>query len=165
MTQTPIDLPEHDLISTISVGLNGYFYANSREESKRIYTALKSGKQIKFMQLSANNGSQINCDLTLDTSQYLGKLNFSKFRKGVAMMMMAMKQRLDAKQSMNMLTSDNGDILFNVPGIVKAADGTVNVIVTGFRQIGPGRALVRLMYLNPKQYIQAAHDAREKAES
>lgn len=87
-------------------------------------------------------------------------LHNNLFRKSIAIMMLAVKQQLDNKESVNMLSSSSGDVLFNVPGLVRSGD-VINVMVSGFRQLSPGKALVRLMYLDPKHYIETVQRARE----
>lgn len=155
-----MNIKESDLMSAVNAGLNACFYDASREVSKQIFNEINSGKQVQFMKMSATNGNEIHCDISLDASQYDGKLNFSKFRRGLAVMMMAIAQRIDAGESLNMLSSETGDIMFNVPGIVKSGD-VINIVVAGFRQTDPGKGLVRLMYLEPNNYVETAQRSRE----
>ena len=54
------------------------------------------------------------------------------------------------------------DALFNIPGVLNSEEGT-NVIVCGLRQTAPGHVTIRLMYLNPEGYAEAAIAGREKA--
>lgn len=159
MSQEHIDLPQADVAAAIAVALDQAFYQSRREEAKRLYTELSDGKNTKFMRLQTNTGNIIDCNLTMDASQYDGKLNFSKFRKSLAMTLIALKQRLENKEDVNMLSNDVGDVLFNVPGIVKSGD-IINVMVVGLRQTGHGKALVRLLYLDPQHYVNAARATR-----
>jgi hypothetical protein len=77
-------------------------------------------------------------------------------------MMISIKKSIDADAPLNALTSAHGEIMFNIPGIAKDQDGQFNVMVTSFRQIGPGLSSVRLMFLDPSQYAAAAQLASEK---
>ena len=42
-------------------------------------------------------------------------------------------------------------MIFNTPGIIKSGDD-VNVLVSGLRQVGPGLATIRLLFLDPDKY-------------
>ncbi len=79
------------------------------------------------------------------------------------MMMVGIKERLEADAPLNAMRSEKGDVMFNVPGIVKDEDGQFNVMVTSFRQLGPGLSTVRLLFLDPDQYAAAAQLAAETA--
>jgi len=161
MAQEQMHINESDLMGAVNAGLNACFYDASREGSKQIFNAINDGQQVQFIRMSATNGNEIHCDISLDSSLYDGKLNFSKFRRSLAVMMLAIQQRIDAEESLNMLTSEAGDIMFNVPGIVKSGD-VINILVAGFRQLGSGKGLVRLMYLEPNNYIETAQRSREQ---
>jgi hypothetical protein len=58
---------------------------------------------------------------------------------------------LENDEEPNILTSDEGDILFNIPGMIQIED-KVNVLVSGLKQTAPGRADITLMFLDPTQY-------------
>ncbi|HAU68552.1 MAG TPA: hypothetical protein DCW52_09175 [Gammaproteobacteria bacterium] len=150
-----ISLNPEQFLAAFNEQLNNRFYALSRAESKILYQQLIDGEPEPFMQIDAGEGGEVICDLVLDYSEHVGKMSFSKFRKGLAMMMLNIKNRLDEKKSLNPMSSDTGEVLFNVPGVLQETDAT-NVIVCSFAQAGPGRATLKLMYLNPESYVQAA---------
>ena len=80
------------------------------------------------------------------------------------MTMVGIQERLDADEPLNAMRSNQGEVLFNIPGVVKDKDGQFNILVVAFRHLGPGLSTVRLMYLDPKQYSQAVQQAAEKSE-
>ena len=151
MNNTSVNLDPSQLLTAISLNLDSQFYAAKRDHSKRLYSDIADGRAVPFIQLNTKRSGDINCKLQLDATQYTGKLSFSKFRKAMAVMLLGIKTRIEEKQSLNMLTSEHGDIMFNIPGIIQNKDGT-NVMVCGLRQAGPGAMTVRLMFLDPVRY-------------
>ena len=145
------ELDSTQLLSAMLENLNTQFFADNRADAKRLYLAINDGQQVPFMHIAFPNGGEITCDLALDHSQHLGKLSFGKFRKSLATMMQAMAIRIEEKQDFNILHSQEGDMLFNIPGIIKS-EGNVNVLISGLRQTAPGRATIRLLFLDPSQY-------------
>ena len=155
MSFESISLQPPQLLAAINENLNNRFYAASRAESKQAYQQLIAGQTVPFMLIGVEDGAQIQCDLKLDDSEFVGNISYSKFRKALAMMMLGIKNRLEAEQNLNLMQSDAGDTLFNIPGVHQDEDGA-NVIVCGISQNGPGRAFINLMFLDPQAYVNAA---------
>ena len=163
MNNTSVNLDPSQLLTAISANLDSQFYAATRDHSKRLFTDIADGEPMPFLQLNTKRSGDINCNLQLDSSQYTGKLSFSKFRKAMAVMLLGIKTRIDEGESLNMLTSDQGDIMFNIPGVLQNKDGT-NVMVCGLRQIQPGLINIRLMFLDPVAYQAEAEKIKVKVD-
>lgn len=163
MSPQQISLNPETLLSAILENLNMQFFAESRQESKLLFRDLQNGEQTPFMHINATKSGEIYCNLALDHSAYVGQLNFSRFRKILATMMMEISHRLEHKEDMNVLSAGEGDMLFNIPGLVRE-DGATNVLVCGLRQLTPGKAVVRLLFLDPSQYTEAVVSANENGE-
>jgi len=155
MAQNQISIEPQTLLAAILENLNIQFFADSRDEAKLLFKAIQGDDIVPFMHMAVRSGGEVHCNLTLDSSAYVGKLNFGKFRKILASMMMGISQRLENKEELNILNSDEGDLLYNIPGIVQDEDG-LNILVCGLSQGLPGRASINLMFLDPTQYTQAA---------
>ncbi len=155
MSFQEINLDSAQFLAALNDNLNNRFYAQSRANAKTLFQQLVEGEAQPFMRIGVADAGDILCDLTLDHSEHVGKISFSKFRKALAMMMLNIKDRVEAQRPLNPMVSETGDILFNIPGVLQGADAT-NVIVCGVSQTGPGRATAKLMYLNPEAYVQAA---------
>jgi len=158
MSNQEVSLPPKLLLAAVNQNLDHHFFGESRESAKLMYQAILKDEPCPFMRIDTGEAGEVYCELSLDTSLYVGKLNFGK-----SMMMVGIKERIAADAPLNAMSSDNGDILFNIPGIVKDQNGQFNVLVTSFRQLGPGLSTVRLMFLDPDQYAAAAQLASEKA--
>lgn len=159
MSYQQVSLNPKLLLAAVNENLNRYFYAESRDSAKALFNTISEGASTPFMRIDTGEAGEIYCELALDYSLYVGKLNFGKFRKSLAMMMLGIKTRIEKDQPLTTMSSDAGEILFNIPGIVKE-DEQVNVMVCSFKQLGPGLSRVRLMYLDPDSYATAAEAAQ-----
>jgi len=150
-----VNIKSEVVLGAINHNLNTQFFVEPRDIAKASFNLLQKGESMPLMKFEMGDKGEVFCELELDASEHVGKLNFGKFRKVLAMMMIGIQQRLEANESLNPMTSDNGELMFNVPGVLKSEDST-NIMVCSFRQLAPGMASVRLMYLNPTAYAEAA---------
>ncbi len=155
MNYQDVSLNPKVLLGAINENLNRHFFAASRASSKQVYHLIDSGKAAAFMRIDMADAGEVLCDLVLDTSLYVGKLNFGRFRQSLAATMQAINEAIAADAKLNALSSKQGEIMFNVPGVVQEGQ-QINIMVCSFKTLGPGFATVRLMYLDPDQYIAAA---------
>ena len=155
MSHEQVTIQPKALLTAINENLNRYFYADSRDSAKQLFKVLSDGQSTPFMKIDMGDSGEVYCELKLDTSLHIGKLNFSKFRKGLAAMMLGVHTRREADDSLNVMTAQNGDTMFNIPGVYQAEDEETNILVCGMNQTGPGLACISLMYLDPTQYVEA----------
>ena len=164
MSYQQVSLNPTLLLDAVSENLNRHFFADARDSSKTLYKAICAGKPAPFMRIDTGEAGEVFCELSLDSSLYVGKLNFGKFRKTLAMMMLGIKTRIENDQPLNAMTSQGGEIMFNIPGIVNEENQT-NIMVCSFTPMGPGLSTVKLMFLDPDQYETAVKQASELAAS
>lgn len=150
-----VKLKPEVIVKASNTHLHHHFFVESRAYSKSLFNTLSDGKRVPLLVFELSNNSELNCDLELDSSEHIGHLNYGKFRKALEMMIVSLQHRLEANESLNPMNSETGELLFNIPGIVKH-ENTVNIMLCGFRQLAPGLSAVRLMYVNPNTYADAA---------
>ena len=158
MSNHEVSLNPKLLLSAVLNNLDLHFFSNSRDQAKQLYKVLCEERPAPFMKIDMGDSGEVFCELSLDQSLYVGKLNYGKFRKNLAMMMQAIKQRIDEDSKLTAMTSKSGEILFNIPGIVRE-DDQINIMVCSFRQLGPGLSTVRLLFLDPEEYALAIQKA------
>ena len=158
MSNHEVSLNPKLLLSAVLDNLNLHFFTRSRDQAKQFYNVLCDETPAPFMKIDTGESGDVYCELSMDKSLYVGKLNYGKFRKNLAAMMHAIKTRIDDDAQLTVMTSNTGEILFNIPGIVKE-DNQVNIMVCSFRQLGPGLATVRLLFLDPVNYADAVRSA------
>ncbi len=150
-----VNLKSEMVLEAIKTNLNHRFFVEPRDHAKALFNELSDGKRMPLMKFEMGKAGEVFCELELDGSEHVGKLNFGKFRKGLAMMLLGIHQRLTEHESINTMSSSTGELMFNIPGILKSQD-SVNIMVCSFRQLAPGLSSVKLMYLDPIAYAQAS---------
>lgn len=156
MTTENRELPSIDInrFLTISVNmLDSYFFKSTKEKARKLYKELERGEVIKAASLNfeGNKDSRVSINLSLDHSEYRGRLTFHLFRMALDMMLKNIAGRVQRKEDLNIFTSEEtGEVLFHLPGLVDDR-GRLNVLVMG---IVPGKrnATVKLQFLDPEQF-------------
>jgi len=150
-----IDLPPVELMTAVYNNLNKRFFETTRNDAKQLYVAISDGRGIPFMAIVVPEKGNINCSLALDQSQFVGKLNFSSFKKALASHLQRIAEKLGKQEDLNMYINEaNGDKIFNLPGLVETGD-TVNILVTGIEQRKAGSMTIRLMFLDPENLARS----------
>jgi len=152
MKNQQVSLSPKVLLGAINKNLEHHFLNSSRESAKLLFQTILKGETSPFMRIDMGDAGEVHCELSLDEAAYVGKLNFGKFKKSVAVMTSDISQHLDTDTAINSINNDKGEIRFNIPGIVEESDGQRNVIIVSFRQLGAGLASVKLMFLAPDEY-------------
>lgn len=134
--------------------LSKVFIDASRDDAKGLFQAIYRGNQVPFMTFELRSGVTVDCQLALDWSEYVGKLNFSAFRNAVARHLDRVAIALKQEEALNVFDNDEtNDIIFHHPGIIES-NGQVNVIVTGIEQRQPNAMCVKLQFLDPVKLEQ-----------
>ena len=156
MSNEEVKLDPKALLTAMHNNLNTQFFSDSRNDAKQLYKAIADGKQVPFMRIATQEHGEIVCHLNLDHTQYIGKLNFGNFRKALALLLKRVAEKLSDDENLNMLNSEQGDTLFNIPGIIESEKNVYNVLISGLRQHAAGQMTIRLLFLDPSQYAAAA---------
>ncbi|UTA47628.1 hypothetical protein L1F30_15910 [Simiduia sp. 21SJ11W-1] len=144
--------------------LHGGFIAKGDEHGKKLFKQLK--EQDKLAAGTMTVGEQLNIDLTisLDRKEFRGQLGFPVFKAILQAMMQNIGQAIKARQDLNFLTSDTGNILVHKPGVIEK-DGEFNVMVL---VIAPGQNKemnLCLTFLDPDQYESLRKAKEDKTQS
>lgn len=157
MSDGSIDLDPADLLAAIHRYMDEKFFAASKSNAKKDFRELASGKSLPFMTISAGDDEEVVCELALDHGEFIGKLNFSRFRDALAAQQNRIAVTLNTKGDMNILTNEeNGDTLFYIPGAVEE-NGVLNVLVVAVEQRKAGAITIRLMFLDPTNLSIKTH--------
>jgi len=156
MAYNEISLTPEKILTAIHQQLNIQFFGTQKVESKQMFTRLNEGRALPFLQISSAEQGEIIGHLALDHSEFVGRLNFSQFRDCLAAHLNHVARKLNNKEGLNVFTEEQtGALLFNLPGIIQTEE-QINVMVCGVEQMKPGHILIKLMFLDPVQFQQAA---------
>jgi len=163
MEGSGLSISQEKMLVSIHEQLSVHFFGCGKTVSKSEFNMLKDGELIDLLKISSSTRGEINGKLALNASEFVGKLNYSKFRDALGAHLNHIAHCINNKQSLNVLTNqENGAFLYNLPGFVQR-DGELNVLVTGVEQQKPGEIVISLIFLNPDGYRAAADQAAAAA--
>ncbi|MCZ6828939.1 MAG: hypothetical protein O7F73_05025 [Gammaproteobacteria bacterium] len=125
-----------------------------RTNAKNIYRAVNEGKRVALMNIRMDEESEARFDLTLDHSEFRGKLNFGAFRASVQALVGSVSELLQGEKKITTFTDkDSGNVLFGVPGFTQEGEH-FNALMLVVDVAVAGTVLLRLQYMNPDQFGQ-----------
>ena len=154
MSDNELSISPEQLLRAIHQHVSGYFFDAKKAEAKQCFQQLSKGGQLPLLHISSQQHGDVAGVLALDSSEFIGRLNFSAFRDALASHLNNIAETLRNDDSLNMFTAeDTGAMLFNLPGFIEI-DDTVNVMVCGVEQSKPGEIVIKLMFLDPANYLK-----------
>lgn len=160
MESNSLRISQEQMLTSIHEQLTVHFFQSGKTVAKSDFNQLKDGQAIDFLKLSTSRG-EVSAKLALNHSEFVGKLNYSKFRDALGAHLNYIAQTVNNKQGLNVLTNEEtGAFLYNLPGLINH-DDVLNVLVTGIEQKKPGEIVITLMFLNPDAYREAIQQTAE----
>lgn len=138
--------------------LHRFLIAPGRAEAKRRFRDLEDGRLLALQPIEMEDKSRAEFGLSLDCSEYRGKLNFSAFRSSLEVLLVNLSEALKSEKEVSSFASheDSQAKIFAVTGLT-AEGKEVNVLVLGTEPDGSGRAtILKLMYIDPAQFEPSA---------
>jgi hypothetical protein len=125
-----------------------------RTSAKNIFRAVSEGKRVALMTIRMDEESESRFDLTLDHSEFRGKLNFGAFRASLQALVGSVSELLQAEKEITTFTDEvSGNMLFGVPGFTQEGEH-FNALMLAVDVAVAGTVLLRLQYMNPEQFIE-----------
>ncbi|MCB1662595.1 MAG: hypothetical protein H6995_07215 [Pseudomonadales bacterium] len=153
-SKASVSLKPEQLLSISAQALYKTFFETARDQSKQIFKELEKGKTCSLYVMKIANGQEIQGKLSLDKTEFVGKINYSAFRAALEVMVKRIADKINKKEDLNIFTNeDNGELVFHIPGFVEN-DGQVNILVLGVVQQAAGVIGQKLMFLDPTQFAK-----------
>jgi len=142
-----------DQLLTLALnGLDQYFFKAHKEKARKLYKEIADGATTEFVSITfkGQEDKPVKFKLKLDHSEYKGHLTFHMFKLALEQMMKNIAAKLKHKKELNVMTSESGEILVNLPGVIQDRD-KVNILVLG---IEPAKsvAIIKLQFLDSDQF-------------
>ena len=152
MANNEINISPEQMLVAIHQHLRARFFDASKTLSKQAFNDLNDGKKMPLVEISSPDLGDVIGILSLDSSDFVGKLNYSAFRDALGSHLNRCAEKLKNEEGLNIFSNEEtGAMLFNVPGLVQI-DDQLNVIVTGIEQSKPGEIDIKLMFLHPDNF-------------
>lgn len=143
---------KHLLTAVINLLHRNIIDAN-RTQAKKIYSSLDAKRVVGLVRLKLESGNLLDTELEMDKSDYVGELKFSLFRNALtAWMANAIDQVKSDKTLPTLVNEHRAETLINIPGAV-VSEGQLNVLFVSLFQPAPGRLRIRLIFVDPSQFV------------
>jgi len=138
--------------------LHRAFIGAPRTDAKNLYKAIAGGTLVRLGNVEMEDRSTLAVNLSMDHSEYRGKLNYSAFRDSLATLIGNVGQVLKEEKTYPMFGGEGGEgqMIFGIPAVT-VEERQPNVMVLAAETRGAAVTL-RLMYLDPAQFVPPAGD-------
>ncbi len=157
------EIPQDKFLTMSANLLHKAFVEAARTDSKNLYRQLSEGSRVALTQVQMEDKSTVRFDLSLDHTEYQGKLNYSAFRASVATLIANLADALQKEQEIPVFNAqdDTGVMMFGITAVT-VDDDKPSVMVLGADPGGAQATIeLRLLYIDPQQF--AVSDDREDA--
>lgn len=153
-----------DKFLTVSVNvLHKELFEKPRTEAKGIYRDLQDGKVMPLTRLQMEDQSLVLFTLSLDSSEYRGKLNFGSFRTGLGVLISNIAEALKSPETLRTFHNQQNPraMLFGVTALT-VEEGETSVLALGADpSAGPTTVQLQLMYLPYEQFAEGQEPGPE----
>ncbi|MDN3638319.1 hypothetical protein QWY82_05770 [Simiduia curdlanivorans] len=139
--------------------LHGGFIAKGDEHGKKLFKQLKEQDSMPAGTMTVAEKLSIQLSVALDRKEFRGQFGFPVFKATLQAMLQNIGKTINARQDLNFLTSETGNILIHKPGVIEK-DGEFNVLVLVLMPKPKNEMQLCLTYLDPDQY-ETLRNAKE----
>jgi len=129
-----------------------------RTAAKNAYKELSRGQRLLLATVKMEDQSTVRFEVSMDHSEFVGKLNFTVFRNSVALLVSNLGQALNEGGEIQVFTQEDDEsaMIFGVTAVIQDGNNA-NVMVLGSQaRDGQAAVVLRLMYIDNEQFGTAA---------
>jgi len=147
-----IDINLVELVNLTAKILDQLFIRAPKDKAKPVFKDIKQGKAFPLGNVTLQELIESTISLDLDYSEFRGPgFNFDAFALALRGILGQVSQKLQTKTDLNIMTSEQGTILLNLPGMIQIGD-QLNVMVMAFDLGALKNISIKLMFVEPDQY-------------
>ena len=143
------------------------FVKASRTDAKKLFREISDGRPVRLTQLEMEDRSMVEFQISMDHSEFRGKLNYGAFRASIGNLLGNIAQTLEQKKEIQTFGAENNEnsMIFGVTGLTVEDDQPNVLALSTTTAVNEANVMMRLMYLDPEQFVQRAGsgDAQDTA--
>ena len=135
-----------------------------RTEAKNAYKDIVKGQALHLATVRMEDQSTVRFQVSLDHSEYKGRLSFGAFRSSLTLLISNLGQALNDEKEITMFSAehDPNSTIFGVTAITQD-ENVPNIMVLGTdSQEGQPAVMLRLMYIDNSQFIAQAPQQEQR---
>jgi hypothetical protein len=132
------------------------FFDSTRTAAKGIYRDLMEGRPVKLTRLKMEDDSLLEIGLSMDHSEYRGRLSFGAFRGAIGVLIANIAEAVKEPDRIRTFTEEQNpnSMLFGVTAVT-AEGGEPSVLALAAETLPEDAAvMLKLLYLDPAQFAQ-----------
>ena len=136
-----------------------------RTEAKNAYKDISQGKAVHLATVRMEDQSTVRFQMSLDYSEYKGKMSFSAFRNSLTLLISNLGEAINDKKEIGMFSAENdqNSTIFGVTAITQE-DNIPNIMVLGAdTREGQPSVMLRLMYIDNSQFTEQQSQKEQNA--
>jgi hypothetical protein len=136
--------------------LHRAFIEAARTDAKNMYKEIANGNAVHLTTVQMEDKSTVRFNLSLDKTEFKGKLNYGAFRASLVTLIGNISQALSDEKEVPVFSGSDGNssMIFGVTAVTVERDEP-NVMVLAADPAGQGDAtMLRLMYLDSQQFAE-----------
>lgn len=147
--QFTLNIPE--VVNLACNILHAGFIKQGDDKARALFKDLKEKDRLPLGTMTVGGQLKVGLTVSLDKKEFRGQFGFPLFKAGLQAMLNNIGQTINARQDLNFLTSDTGNVLIHKPGVVQKGED-INVLVLVLMPAAGRELNVCLTYLDPDQY-------------
>lgn len=158
-------IPQAQFLTMSANLLHRAFIESTRTDAKSLFKQLAEGTRVALTRVEMEDKSLVRFDLSLDHSEYRGKLNYGGFRNSLGTLIANLSTALQKEQEISSFTAQDqpGKMMFGVTGVT-VEEEQPNVMVLGADVTGgQANVVLQLMYVDPEQFANNNDGPRQQA--
>ena len=128
---------------------------STRADAKRLFRRIEEGERTALANVRMEDDSTAAFGLSLDHSEFRGRLNYGAFRASINTLLANIGQVVQQEKDVQVFNAQDGgeSMIFGVPAVT-VEQGETNVLMLSADTGAGGGTELRLMYLDPQQFEQ-----------
>ena len=148
--ESPIE--SRDLLKTALSGLDNHLIVPGKKQARKRFKKLLESESQFVTEITLQDGSEVRVMLSLDYSEFRGKLFFKKFKKFLSQLVSIVAKAVEDPRDIPLRQEQQGRrYMINIPAVLRI-DDQVNVLILGMNLQNTNEIIIELLFFEPTQF-------------
>lgn len=155
MANTETQSMPREKFLTMSINLlHRAFIESTRTEAKKLFKFIEQGQTVALTEVRMENDSTVRVDVALDHSEFGGSLNYGAFRTSLTALLGNLAKAINEEREIQTFGAENdpNSMIFGVTGVTLERSVPAVMVLSSGSSDREARIVLRLMYLDYKQF-------------
>jgi len=136
-----------------------------RTEAKNAFQEIIKGQAINLATVRMEDQSTVRFRVTLDHSEFKGKMNFSAFRSSLTTLISNLGQAINDEKEITLFSAENdqNSMIFGITAVTQEENNTNIMVLGSDTSDGQASVMLRLMYIDNSQFLTPPAQGKQTA--